>query len=78
MERMYKIKSGQGRLFLRNPSHCDMIFTSFPEGVLLRKGEPSFLLWESETPDYRQRKLRDENKSCGKQPAYISMIIRRY
>jgi len=56
----------------------DMIFTSFPEGALLRKGEPSFLLWESETPDHRQRKLRDENKSCGSQPAYISMIIRRY
>jgi len=37
-----------------------MIFTSFPEGALLRKGEPSFLLWESETPDHRERKLRDE------------------
>ena len=55
----------------------DMIFTSFPEGVLLRKGEPSFLLWESETPDNRQRQLRDEHKSCGNQPAYISMINRR-
>jgi hypothetical protein len=54
-----------------------MIFASFPEEVLLWKGEPSLLLGESETPDYRQRKLRDENKSCGSQPAYISMIIRR-
>lgn len=43
-----------------------------------RKGKPSFLLWESETPDQRQRKLRDKNKSCGIQPAYISMIVRRY
>ena len=38
----------------------DMIYTSFPEGVWLRKGEPSFLLWEPETPDNRQRQLRDE------------------
>jgi hypothetical protein len=35
-------------------------------------------IWESETPDHIQRKLRDENNSCGSQPAYISMIIRRY
>jgi hypothetical protein len=29
------------------------------------------------TLDFRQRQLRDEDKSCGNQPAYIRLINRR-
>jgi hypothetical protein len=34
---------------------------------------PSYRL----TPDFRQRQLHDEDKSCGIQPAYIRVIYRR-